>query len=286
MPEEPSDAPPAGGEGGTPPSGDPNPPGGEPQDPNPPSGGEGDTPPSGNDFQIPDEYKDKPWASKVKSQDDLWKQVDNLQGLAGKKHAVPDWENATPQEIETYLKEVRPEEKSAYKFSDAEDHETTQLETAFQDMLYEVGIPAHQGNQLIQAYQALEQQTKEQLFDKDAFLSGMESTFGSDYETKCGDIAKVIADNLNDDQKARLEGVPNEQLTLMYELVDNIQRAYGGFESGAQGEGGEGAAGGVDVDEVRKDLRDKIQKLSRVPHSAEEKQKLVDQLDATYRKRK
>jgi len=35
-------------------------------------------PPASPDFKVPDAYKDKPWANKIKTEEDLYKQIDNL----------------------------------------------------------------------------------------------------------------------------------------------------------------------------------------------------------------
>lgn len=71
--------------------------------------------PAPSDFAIPEAYKDKPWASKVKSHDDLWKQLENTQSLIGKKAIAPDFKTATPQEIEDYYSQMRPADKAEFQ---------------------------------------------------------------------------------------------------------------------------------------------------------------------------
>ena len=41
-----------------------------------------------SDFVLPDEYKEKPWAAKIKSTEDLCKQVDNLRHLLARKMLI------------------------------------------------------------------------------------------------------------------------------------------------------------------------------------------------------
>ena len=239
--------------------------------------------PGGSDFVIPEAYKDKPWASKVKSADDLWKQLDNTQNLVGRKQVALDFENATPQEIETYLASTRPESTDAYVFKTSEDYVETGVEGEFAKMLHGAGISAYQGNKLIQQYQALESAQREQMFDADKFLESMEKSFGNGYEAKVNQTRELIEANLNDNQKARLENVPNQYLTLIYELASNINKAYGASETGKAGASAPGFVASQPVEEVRKDLRQQISALTTRPHDSSEKQKLVDALAATYK---
>ena len=64
-----------------------------------------------SDFALPDEYKESKWAQKVKSQDDLFKLIENQDALIGKKTIKPiDYETATPEQITEYHKSLAPED--------------------------------------------------------------------------------------------------------------------------------------------------------------------------------
>jgi len=131
-------------------------------------------------FKIPDTYKDKPWASKIKTEDDLYKQIDTLDSLKGKKNIIPDFTKSTPEEIEEYLKTSRPKDKAEYQFDEGVD---PQLKEGFTEILYKNGITAYQANQLIKDYNQMEAAKKVELYDKDAFMKKAEEKFGKDYTT-------------------------------------------------------------------------------------------------------
>lgn len=238
------------------------------------------TPPATQpDFAIPDGYKDKPWAAKIKTPDDLWKQLDNTQALVGKKMVVPDWDKADPKEIDEYIGNLRPKDKTAYKFADDVPEEQR---TAYADMLHDVGIPAYQANKLIEKYMGLEKAQSAKMYDKDGFMAELKASFGDGYEKTSGDTAKVLSAHLNEKDRAALEHIPNQFLGLIYRVAASMQKAYGASEGGAAGEGGAGGAS-VDQEANRKRIRGEITALDKKPHTAEDKQKLLDQLTATYK---
>lgn len=249
------------------------------------------TPPEGgsSDFKIPDAYQKKPiegqegkfenaWTDKIKSEEDLWKLASNSQKLLGKRNATPDFENATPQEIESYFNEVRPQDKSEYNFKTSGDYEPTGLEDGFATMLHEAGISKYQGDKLIAQYQKLEDAQKAQLYDADAFISGMEEYFGKGFEVKTDQTRQLIEANLNEKQREQLEDVPNNYLSLMYQLAHNLDKAYGASESGLGGENPPGFVPKKNIDEQIADVRGKIDTISNRPHTQDEKQALVDEL--------
>ena len=72
-------------------------------------------------FSIPDKYKDAGWAKDIKSSEDLWKMNANAQSLIGKRPAGIPSNDASEEEWEKFYNTLgRPEEPSAYKFSDIE----------------------------------------------------------------------------------------------------------------------------------------------------------------------
>src|SRR5688572_22407573 len=92
------------------------------------------------EYKIPDAYKDKPWASKIKTEEDVWKQLDNTQELVGKKHAHPA-KDAPPEEWDKYFAGLRPETAEAYEFK---DHPNPEFAKSVGNILFEAGISEHQ----------------------------------------------------------------------------------------------------------------------------------------------
>lgn len=232
-----------------------------------------------NDFTIPDAYKDKPWASKIKSGDDLWTQLDNTQSLIGKKVVVPDWEKADPKEIDEYIGQLRPKDASAYKF--AEDM-APEERTAYGAMLHDVGIPTPMANKLIEKYSEMEKATIAKAFSEEGLLAEKKASFGDNYEAMGAKVAKTISSNLSKEDLAIVDTkLPNNVVGIIYRLAANMEKAYGASESGAAA-GNASAMSPVNVSEQANKIRNDIDALSRRQHTAEEKQTLVDQLNALY----
>jgi len=179
-------------------------------------------------FNIPEAYKDKPWASKVKSEDDLWKQLENTQALIGKKTVLPDFEKATPAEIEEYYKQLRPQDKSAYAF---DDETPAELKEAYSDMLYKNGISAHQGNEIIKQFREMEKAKLNEMFSPDGFTGELEKSFGKNYKEQAGQAANLMKQHLNKDDVAMLDKLPNQFLAMLYRYTDNVRKAYGVSET-------------------------------------------------------
>ncbi len=239
-------------------------------------------------WKVPDAYKEKPWAAKLKSEDDLYKQLDALDTAVGKKHRTPDFKTATPQELDEYFNTLRPTDKAAYKFGE-ENTFDPEFTGSVADMLYNAGVSEHQAAKLIPAYQAVERQRLEQATSADGFKSVMAKSFGDKYD---GVVAGVVAEHKQhlsvDDQKL-LDTIPNEYLGVVYRLTEkmradkaNIVKQYGAHENGDAHAQNNVQVQAVDMDAKRADLRKKISDIGQRNHTAEEKQKLIDELQATY----
>ena len=232
-------------------------------------------------FQVPDAYKEKPWAAKVKSNDDVWKALDGAQELIGKKTLPPiDFAKATPEELTKFNETMRPADVKAYNLEAVglpADH-------AIGKILQESGIPAHQGHAAIKAYQAYEAAQMAEATSAEGFKSAMKAKFGDGYEPVVASAEKMLKQHLSDEDKQLFDKLPNSVLPSVYALVANMQKAYGAHETGAQVSGNNDAGGiKVDVETQRADLRNQIQTLSNGVHTAEQKQALIDKLAATYK---
>lgn len=230
-------------------------------------------------FSVPDAYKDKPWAAKIKSQDDVYKQIDNLQGLVGKKSVVPDFEQSTPEQIEEYFSALRPADKSAYKFGDGADETFT---GTVADLFSANGISAYQGNKIIEGYQAFERAQLEEARSADGFKAEMTKSFGDKYDGNVTAVVKEHKTHLSTEDQALMDSLPNSYLGLVYRLTENMRKAYGAQETGAAVDKG-GVVQGADLEGQRRDLRSKLSTLESKPHTAAEKQALIDQLTNTYK---
>lgn len=249
------------------------------------------------DFTLPDEHKDKPWAPKVKSQDDLYKQIDNLNELIGKKTIAPiDYETATPEEISAYHSSLAPENISDYEFGEGGDPD---FEAKVGETFQKYGIDKHQAKGLSADINAIagEMVGAQQKADtsEEGYFKIMEDSFGEDYKTTVGIIEKSLKEHVaSDEDKSALDAMDNNTRAVVDRTVHSLTKAYedriakilnehGVTESGSQVEGETGVNTGVDVNEVRADLRNKIAEIGNRPHTAEDLQGLKDKLNATYR---
>lgn len=237
-------------------------------------------------YKIPDAYKEKPWASKIKSEEDLYKQIDNLTGLVGKKSVAPDFKTATPEAIEEYFAGLRPADKKAYQFGEGVDEAYV---GSVADILYENGISEFQANKLIPAYQALEQKQLEAATSADGFKAVMTEGFGEKYDAVVAHAEGHFKTALSESSQQLLDVMPNQFLRPLYEMAEahrkaiaDLKKQYGVEENGdAHIEKG-GTVQPQDITKVRADLRRQISEIDARPHTAAERQKLVDDLHNTY----
>jgi hypothetical protein len=233
-------------------------------------------------YKIPDAWKDKPWASKIKSEEDLYKQIDTLDALKGKKSIVPDFKTAPKEEIEAYLAGLRPADKSEYAFGE-EGTFDPEFVGSVSDMLYEAGVSSYQANNvIIPKYQALERARMEAATSADGFKDVMVKSFGEKYDGVVQAVVKEHKQHLTPEDQGILDTIPNEYLGVVYRLTENMRKAYGVQEKGDAHLNKGGAVQTTDINAVRSDLRQKIAALETRPHTVQEKQKLVDELQATY----
>lgn len=240
------------------------------------SGGDGQ--PS---FSVPDAYKDKGWAKKVQSQEDLYKLVDNLDGLVGKKSVVPDLSDLTKPEAQEFLKTLKGNTKiEDYKFPEGADAEFSKQVAGLFDA---AGIPAPLANKIISEYSGIAEKIQAQQVSKEGLEAEWKKSFGDDYTEAAGKATNLIKENLSAEDRQLFEGIPNQYLGLVYRLADSFRKKYGASESGRAGEGGGGKPGG-DINAIRSSLKAKLKELSGKQFiDSDEYQRVLDQLYNTYK---
>lgn len=234
-------------------------------------------------FSVPKEYEGKSWAKKVKSQEDLFKLVDGQDTLIGKKHVVPDLSKTDDPEVKQYLENLRGTTKvTDYKFAEGTPKEFSEKVGT---MLFNKGIPASIGNQIIADYQKMVQADQAAMFSADGMKAELKKVFGDDADGRSKEVVNMVAGLLGEEGKQFMETkLPNHFVGFMYKFMDAVRAKYGVNDSGNGGNGGEGGGGkGGDVNAVRADLRAQIRALDSRQHTAEEKAALQAKLDATYK---
>lgn len=250
------------------------------------------------EFSLPDEHKEKPWASKIKSSEDLYKQLDNLNSLVGKKTITPiDYETASEEEIAEYHGKLAPESVDEYNFGEDAHPEFSK---AAGETFKELGITKYQGDRLSTKINEIAASivAKQNEVDTDAeiYIEMMKESFGDQYEQAAGIVEKTLKAHANDDDKAIFDKIDNKaraavdrtvySLTKQYEeRINKVLKEHGITETSAQVEAVKGQNTGINVEEVRKDLRAKIRAMDNgtQPYTASEKQALVNKLNDTYK---
>lgn len=245
-------------------------------------GTQGQQPQQGQ-FSIPKEYEGKGWAKKVKSIDDVFKQLDNLDSVAGKKHVIPDLSKRDDPDVKQYLENFRGSTKvTDYKFAEGTPKEFSEKVGT---MLFNKNIPASIGNEIIAEYQNMVKADLDAMFSADGMKAELKNVFGDDADGRSKDVINMVADILGPEGKEFVETkIPNHFIGFMYKFMDSVRAKYGINDSGNGGNGGEGGSGGGDINSVRAEIRAQIRALDSRTHTAEEKAALQAKLDATYKK--
>lgn len=110
-----------------------------------------ETPAPSNDFSIPEEFAEKGWASKIKSQDDLFKAHDSLSSMLNERK-LPT-QDSTPEEWEEFHNKMRPETASAYELTLPEGVEAEidgELQAKYKEGFHKLGLTPQQAQGLFE----------------------------------------------------------------------------------------------------------------------------------------
>ena len=120
------------------------------------------------------------------------------------------------------------------------------------------------------------------------FKEVMAKQFGEKYDGVVANVSKSLEQYANEDDQKIINALPNQYLGSVYKLVDSILKAHGASESGdsAHSEKVGVPNGGVSIETKRSEIRKQIFELEKAPHTAQQKQTLVDALQATYSNQK
>jgi hypothetical protein len=234
---------------------------------------------SSAEFVIPDEYKEKGWSQKIKSPEDLWKQLDSTQSLIGKKSVVPEFKDS--QEKMEYLAQFKPADKAEYRNYFPEEGVPDTTKEFFTNAFDEANISSEQAEKVLGKYFEYEKGIQEQAFSQEGFDSIKKTVFPENTEQRFEQVQGFLRENVSDERKEIYNKLPNEVRGLMLELADSLAQKYGvktDYSPSTQPR----ENGTVNVVEARKTITQAISDLSKRPHTMEEKQTLIKQLKGTY----
>lgn len=172
-------------------------------------------------FSIPDEYKEKGWTKNLKSIDDLWKMNDNAQNLIGKKTIGIPSADATDEELSEFYSKIRPENQTDYNVDlEGEDKEL------FESLFFENGLSQRQANALIEGYKQSVDLAEREMKSQEGYKQELVNRFGDNAQTAEKNIVDFIKKEVNEQDRAALEAMPNNVLGIVYSLINKVQERY------------------------------------------------------------
>lgn len=246
------------------------------------------------DFTLPEEYKDKSWAEKVKSPEDAYKQIENLTALVGKKTIAPiDYETATTEEIAAHHATLAPADGvSSYQWGEGS---MTEITGPMGDVFMEAGINAHQQKLISGKFDEIVSKVAGDQTSADTSADGymaiMKESFGDDYETSVAGVEKVLKEFASDDDKRAFDAMDNKARSSVDRTIHAVSKKYedriatilkehGVTETGAQSEG---EHGGITVEskaDQRAAVRAEMRELDGKPFIDGKMNELRKKLDS------
>lgn len=172
-------------------------------------------------FNIPDSYQEKPWAQNIKSADDLWREVDTLQPLIGKK-TIPDAESSD-EEWDNFYNNFRPESPDKYELN-VGDVVNEEVFGKYKEVFHELGLSNKQAQGLIEKHAEIESGIAPDTSDE-GFKELTAQAFGED-SAKVINNANSLLKDLPEAQAEAIQGLPNEQLVSVLSLLNNVHQKY------------------------------------------------------------
>jgi len=203
-------------------------------------------------FSVPDAYKDKGWAQNIKSMDDLYSQFDNAQSMIGKK-SVPS-SDASDEQWNEFFSQLRPEAADNYQLITPEGFEgevNEEVQGQFKQLFHDIGLTDKQAQRLFEGYidinkEAIgQEQTPEQM---DAEFKDMMSEKFGDKATEAIKVANKYIGTLGEEAIDTMNRLPNEQLSVVIQALNNIHKDMGMEDSAPESSGG---STGTTIEELR-----------------------------------
>jgi hypothetical protein len=199
--------------------------------------------------QIPEPYRDKPWAKEnAKDPDTFFKFVDNQNAMVGKKGVIIPDEGAPAEQVNEYLKAIGvPETPDEYEFTPIEElkdgKRDAEFEKAVKNIMREAHIPKAAATKLAQGYEKLlfdrnKEQVEQQKAEDAAFDKFNKDFFGENKETIVLNAQKILRETLPKEVVPALDKMNAEQLAMVVAVTDSVYKKFGaedGFRGGKPG---------------------------------------------------
>jgi len=155
--------------------------------------------------------------------DKLFKEIDDLQGLKGKKTIAFDYENSSEEQIQEHITSSRPESVDAYKVEGVSEAIVPDIQSLF----YDNGVNPHEADRLVKGYLAIEQAQIAKLNSKEGFQEEMKNSFKENTDVVASATAKAMKGSQDERDQKDSGTLLNSQLGMVYRLVNTLIKDYG-----------------------------------------------------------
>lgn len=242
-------------------------PGSTPQGTPPPA------PTTPSDFKLPEAYASKGWAQNIKSSDQLFSEMDNLQGLLGKPRISLPEATATPeQKAEWKTKVMRehfgaPADAKEYEpnYAGAEEFKAYQrpaeADATIKGLLAKHAVPKEFGAELLATYDKVvvangkkRADIAAQLAKEDEMFKGVVTkTFGLEADVRVKQALEGLARVLPNDAAPMIAALDPNGRAMLAVVADHFAKRYTG--EGLLGQSGQQSAGtGGSIEVLRSEL--------------------------------
>lgn len=260
-----------------------------------------------SNFSIPEEYQEKGWARFFDGKEgdelkaELFKSYDSSQGLIGKRVSdyiattdltqLDNWgelkekltsqiapEFKTPQDVKEYgLAELLKDENGNEVFSAPE--EAIEL---FSNQFKELGLNVEQAQGLFKEYMKFETEQFQKLTDANELEANINEMFKGDTKQRqtCESLIKEFLPQ--DDQQFIQDVMPNKVVEMFYKVAKGMADKYGYIEGVAKDNPVTLTRTENEKQSRYDELCSKLTELSSRPHTTDEKQKILDELNKVF----
>ncbi len=179
------------------------------------------------EFKVPDSFADRKWAANIKSEEDLYNQFDNLQGMIGKK-SIPA-ADAPPEQLEEFYAQLRPETPEAYELKLPEGLEASiddGVALEYKEFFYENGFTQAQAQALHDFHLSKEMARMPDPAVVDAeFDKTMEFKYGAGAKDAIKIAHKYLA-TASEETQAAFRNLPNDQLIAVIDVLNDNHKKF------------------------------------------------------------
>ncbi len=224
------------------------------------------------------DYLDKPYMKDFDTPENMFRQIDNLQGLVGKKTALPG-ANATDKDWDVYREQIGVKDVNAYEFGDShlpdnlKNLHAGEFEGKVKDLFLKAALSPEQAKVISEGYDKLMIDTHGELLNEAAnkqnmqkvsdaeFNSMADKMWGGERET-VQNVAKALINEFTpDEMRPHLENMSNENLVVLASVLKGVSDKYISQDDLAGMKGGS-ANGAMTLDTLRAQGQEELTKLT------------------------